>query len=82
MYIQWKTAQCPKKNEILPLAAKWMNLEIIILGEVSQEEKKIPYDITYMWNLKYDTNELIHERGTDSVIESKFMVINEEMGEG
>ena len=24
----------------------------------------IPYDITYMWNLKYDTNEVIYE--TDS----------------
>ena len=21
----------------------------------------IPYDITYMWNLKYDTNEVIYE---------------------
>ena len=24
------------------------------------------YDITYMWNLKYDTNELIYEIETDS----------------
>ena len=37
----------------MPFAATWMQLEIIILNEVSQEEKdKIPYDITYMWNLK------------------------------
>ena len=26
----------------------------------------MPYDISYMWNLKYDTNELIHETETDS----------------
>ena len=26
----------------------------------------MPYDITYMWNLKYDTNELIYETETDS----------------
>ena len=42
-----------KMNEIMPFAATWTDLEIIILGEVSQTEKdKISYDITYMWNLK------------------------------
>ena len=37
-----------KKNEIMPFAVTWMDLEIIILSEVRQ----IPNDITYMWNLK------------------------------
>ena len=50
----------------MPFAATWMDLEIIILSEVSQTEKDIPYDITYMWNLKYDTNELIYETETES----------------
>ena len=27
----------------------------------SKSERQIPYDITYMWNLKYDTNEPIYE---------------------
>ena len=53
-----------KMNEIMPFAATWMDLEIIILSEVGQGERQIPYDIIYMWNLKYDTNEPIYE--TDS----------------
>jgi len=28
-----------KKNEIMPFAVKWMDIEIIILSEVSQTEK-------------------------------------------
>ena len=28
-----------KNNEIMPLAATWMDLEIIILSEVNQKEK-------------------------------------------
>ena len=29
-----------KKNEVMPSAATWMELEIIILSEVSQKDKK------------------------------------------
>ena len=36
----------------MPLAATWMNLEIIILSEINQTEIQISHDITYMWNLK------------------------------
>ena len=32
----------------------------------SERERQIPYDITYMWNIKYDTNELIYKTETDS----------------
>ena len=56
-----------KKNEIMPFAAAtWMQLESIILSEISQKEKEIPYNITYMWNLKSDTNKQLYETKTDS----------------
>ena len=55
-----------KKNKIMPFAATWMNLDIIILSEVSQRERQVSYDITYMWNLKSNTNEMIYKRKTDS----------------
>ena len=41
-----------KKNEIIPFAATWMDLEIIILSEVSQTEKDKYLTIICMWNLK------------------------------
>ena len=33
-----------EKNEIMPLAAPWMSLEIIILSEVNQ--RQVSYDVT------------------------------------
>ena len=36
-----------KKNKIIPFAATWMDLEIIIRSE----DRQIAYNITCMWNL-------------------------------
>ena len=43
--IQWTTTQPLKR--IMPFAATWMDLEIVILNEVRQR-KTISYDIAYM----------------------------------
>ena len=45
-----------KKNEILPFATTWMDLEDIMLIEMSDRERQTLYDTTYMWNLKNTTN--------------------------
>ena len=56
-----------KKNEIMPFAATWMQLDILILSEIKSERvRQIPYDITYMWNLKCGTNAYIYETEIDS----------------
>ncbi len=39
------------------LQAMWMDLENIMLSEMSDIEKQILYDITYVWNLKNKTKE-------------------------
>ena len=41
-----------KKKEILPLATTWMELEGIMLSELSQTEKEILYDLSYMSSLR------------------------------
>ena len=47
MYIM-KYYSAIKKNEIIPFAATWMDLEIVILSEVSSDrEGEISYDIPY-----------------------------------
>ena len=49
----------------MPFAATWLDLEIIILSK-SERERQISYDISYLWNLKYNTNEPIYKTETDS----------------
>ena len=55
-----------KKNEIIQFAATWMNLELIILSEVSRRERQVSYDISYMWNVKSNTNEMTYKTEMDS----------------
>ena len=32
----------------------------------SEWERQMPYDITYIWNIKYDTNESTYKTETDT----------------
>ena len=50
-------AICSNMDGIRDSHSKWSK---------SEREGQIPYAITYMWNLKYGTNELIYKRETDS----------------
>ena len=62
----------------MPFAATWMDVEIIILGEVSKRQTS--YDITFMWNLKkkIQMNLFIKQKLIHRNIENKLMVTTEE----
>ena len=50
----------------MPFAATWMDLDIIILSEVSQTKTNTLGHHLYVESKKYTTNELIHKTGVDS----------------
>ena len=53
---EWNNSICSNMVEPRDHHTKWSK---------SERERQIPYDITYMWSLQHDTNELIYE--TDSL---------------
>ena len=48
-----------ERNEIMPFAATWVDLERMTVSEISQMDKDEYHEITYTWNKKSDTNEHI-----------------------
>ena len=47
---EWNNAICSNMDGSRDCPTKW-----------NKSERQIPYAITFMWNLKYDTNEFIYE---------------------
>ena len=63
----------------MPFAVTQMNLETIIQSEISQREKD-KYHIMislYMWNLKWDINELIYKRKRVTDVENRLVAAKE-----
>ena len=54
---EWNNAICSNMDGPIDYHTKWSK---------SDRERQISYDITYMWNLKNDTNEPIYKTETDS----------------
>ena len=46
----------------MPFAATGMELETLILSEVSQKEKDKYHMLSHIWNLMYNTNEPLHRK--------------------
>ena len=53
-----------KKNKIMPFAATWMELEILMLSEVDHKEKDKYHMISHIWNLIHVTNKPFHRKET------------------
>ena len=69
---EWNNAICSNMDGPRDYHTKWSK---------SFRERQISYVVTYMWNLKYDTNELIYKIEIDSQTENKLMVTKGERGE-
>ena len=69
---EWNNAICSNMDATRDDHTKWSK---------SERERQIPYDITYMWNLKYGTNEPIYETETDSTDIENTLVITKGEGE-
>lgn len=50
----------------MSVVTAWMDLEDIVLSEVSRRERQMLYDITYLWNIINDTSEVIFRTEIDS----------------
>ena len=55
----------PKKKEILPFVTTWINLEDIIISEISQSQKEKCCMIALIWDIK---NSQIHKSRTQNVV--------------
>ena len=63
---RWNNANCSNMDGPIGYYTKWSKWE---------RGKQISHDITYMSNLKFDTNELIYGREADSyTLENKLMI--------
>ena len=55
-----------KKNKIKSFVVTWIELETLILNEVSQKQKDKYYMIPHIWNLLHGSNESIYGKETNS----------------
>ena len=67
-----------KKNEIIPFTATWMDLESVILSEVSQRGRNILWHPVYVESKKIHIHmNLLQNRKRPTDLENELMVVRE-----
>ena len=61
---EWNNAICSNTQGPREKLTKWSK---------SERERQIPYDVTYMWNLKNSTNELIYKTETRASLVAQWL---------
>ena len=51
-----------RKDECPPFASTWMELEVIMLSEISGE-RQLSYGFTYMWNIRNSMEDIRRRKG-------------------
>ena len=57
VHLNMKYYAAERKKELLPFATAWMELENIMLSEISEVVRQIPYIFTIKWNLMNKVNQ-------------------------
>ena len=71
-----------KKNEIMSLAATWMDLDTVILSEVRQRKTNIVWYHLYVESKKWYKWTYLQNRNRITDVENKLMVTKGEKGGG
>ena len=71
VYLQWNITEPLKRNELLPSATTWMDLEDIMLSEISQTEKDKYCTFSLICGIENKTKQKIkyNKTETDSQIQ-------------
>ena len=70
IYTQWNTVLRHKKQQKNAICSNMDGTrDSYTEWNKSERERQIPYDITYIWNLTYSTNETFHRKETQGLEE-------------
>ena len=59
IYTQWNYYSAIRKDDIMPFAATWMELETLILSEMSQKDKDKYHMISLITGIEYPAQMII-----------------------